>query len=358
MKKISIAFIVFLATAICWSCTKQVTSYVPEPAPFYYPGIYNFQGVNYSAQKEVVDSIDQLMAAIDSGNTQGIPVDSATVANMFNNDLAGFCTAVPSPTPQSDILQYIGAIATASHSVVPGQDGVAGVGTSTLTPATYLQTSNGFVYRELVKASIMGGLLAYQIETIHLGDSINTSITVPVLQRNWDAAFGYFDVPIDFPTDTTGSNYWGRYAKNLSVALGSDTTIMTNFLIGRAAINNGFIINSSVLPNITNYSAIGDAANIIAAFNRLAVGAAIYELGQAQTNDSLHDDVVARAHLSSSWGFIHALDYNASLANTTQINSILSVYGNDLYQFNYSYQHVDSIKTVIGNLYGIYNTNF
>ncbi|HMG82282.1 MAG TPA: DUF4856 domain-containing protein [Ferruginibacter sp.] len=364
MKKISIVFSVLLIAIFCWSCTKQVTSFVPVATPFYYPGNYNFTNVNDSNQKKVLLQIDSLMAAINAGNTQGVPVDTTNLKRIFNSTSAvGYSLASLSiPAAQTDILNYFDSIGLFSHSVVNGSDGTAGVGASTLQAGvSYLQSDSGYVYSQISNAVLMEGLIAYQMETNYLYDSVNTSIDTTIMQRTWDAAFGYFGVPINFPTDTTGSKYWGQYATTLSTPLGLDNTIMTNFLIGRAAINNNYIIASSFVPNTTSYAAISDADNIIAAMDKLAGGAAIYELGQAQTNDSLHDDVVARAHLSASWGFIHSLNYNISKArtnNTAQINAILAAYGTDLYRFNYSYHNVDSIKTVIGNMYGFTNTNF
>jgi hypothetical protein len=132
---------------------------------------------------------------------------------------------------------------------------------------------------------------------------------------------------------------------------------MNNFLIGRAAIDNGFLLAPSAIPANADYYAINDAATIINAFDELVVGAAIHELSEAQL-DSSSDPVLARAHLSSSWGFIRSLNYNASPVrsnNAAQINSILAAYGTDLYNFP---KNVDSIKTVIGNAYGFINTNF
>jgi hypothetical protein len=132
---------------------------------------------------------------------------------------------------------------------------------------------------------------------------------------------------------------------------------MNNFLIGRAAIDNGFLLAPSAIPANANYYAIQDANTIVNAFDELIIGAAIHELSEAQL-DSSSDPVSARAHLSSSWGFIRSLDYNASpnrSNNSTQINSILAAFGTDLYKFP---KNVDSIKTVIGNTYGFLSTNF
>ena len=370
MKKIIIAGVIFFAAFFCWSCTKQITSYVPQPTPFAYPSTYTFPNVNYTNQREILAMVDQLMAAIDQGNTLGTSVDSAMLREMFNNTnnrfndsvfiLNGSALNLSSLCVDSAAIvipNYFISIGQDSHSSVPGSDGVPGVGASTQNPAvTYLQSSNGFVYRELVNTSLMEGLLAYRLENI-LHDSIYNTLLTANLQANWDSAFGYFDVPVDFPVDTAGLKYWGGYAKNLSASLGLDTVIMNNFLIGRAAIGNGFLLAPSAIPANADYYAINDAATIINAFDELVVGAAIHELSEAQL-DSSSDPVLARAHLSSSWGFIRSLNYNASPVrsnNAAQINSILAAYGTDLYNFP---KNVDSIKTVIGNAYGFINTNF
>ncbi|HSY77621.1 MAG TPA: hypothetical protein VK890_12225, partial [Bacteroidia bacterium] len=180
MKKINVAFIIFITTLFCWSCTKQVTSYVPVETPFPYPATYNFQGVNYANQQTILAMTDEIMATIDQGNTQGVIVDSAKLRAMFNNtgsnfstaalnnsglDLASLCN-IPAGA-QTYILQCMDSVGAFSHSVVPGSDGVTGVGASTTEPGvSYLQRSDGFVYRELVKTSIMEGILAYQIQSI------------------------------------------------------------------------------------------------------------------------------------------------------------------------------------------------
>jgi len=359
MKKTIIAGAIFFAAFFCWSCTKQITSYIPQPTPFAYPSTYNFPHVNYVTQQNILSQVDKLMAAIDQGNTQGTPVDSGNLRTIFT-DTSGLGLSLSSLCVDSAAIvipNYFISIGADSHSTVPGSDGVAGVGASTQNPAkTYLQSSNGFVYRELVKTSIMEGLLAYQLEN-RLHDSIYNTLLTANLQGNWDASFGYFDVPVGFPVDTVGAKYWGRYAKNLSASLGLDTVIMNNFLIGRAAIDNGFLLAPSAIPANANYYAIQDANTIVNAFDELIIGAAIHELSEAQL-DSSSDPVSARAHLSSSWGFIRSLDYNASpnrSNNSTQINSILAAFGTDLYKFP---KNVDSIKTVIGNTYGFLSTNF
>jgi hypothetical protein len=363
MKKTIIAGVIFFTAFFCWSCTKQITSYVPQPTPFAYPSTYTFPNVNYTNQQKILTNVDSLMAVIDQGNTEGTPIDTASLGKIFNNYIGNLGFSLSSLCIDSAAIlipTYFDSVGADSHSIVPGSDGVPGVGTSTQNSSvTYLQSGNGFVYRELVKTSLMEGLLAYRLENI-LHDSIYNTTFTANLQANWDSAFGYFAVPIGFPVDT-GAKYWGRYAKNLSAALGLDTVIMNNFLIGRAAIDNGFILAPNAIPANADYYAIADASTIINAFDELVVGAAIHDLGQAKLSDSLSDPVVARAYLSSSWGFLHSLNYNVSPVrtnNVAQINSVLAAYGSDLYQFNFSYNNVDSIKTVIGNIYGFVNTNF
>jgi hypothetical protein len=361
MKKIGIIISIFIAIVIFCSCTKQITSYVPVGAPFPYPTAYNFSNVNDSIQKKVLLNIDSLIATVDQGNTSNV-VDTGKLKGIFTNTSLGYSLgSLCTPVAQTDLLNYFDSVGVFSHSTVIGNNGVTGVVTSP-SVGSYLQSDSGFAYSEIIRASIMEGLIAYQIETIHLGgDSINNSllITIPILQRNWDAGFGYFDVPIDYPTNTAGANYWGATASALSAALGADTIIMDNFLIGRAAINNDHILTSGNVVNVTDYSAIADANNIIAAMDNLLAGAAIHALNQAKISDSLSDDVAARFYLSTSWGFIHSLNYNASPARqNVATQPILAAYGTNLYRFNFAYRNVDSLRTVIGNMYGFLNTNF
>ncbi|HTB53094.1 MAG TPA: DUF4856 domain-containing protein [Ferruginibacter sp.] len=353
MKKISIAFII--AILFCWGCTKQITSLVPSAAPFPYPTTYSFPDANFTTQQNVLDTIDQLMAAINQGNTANTVVDTAAVKTFFNNNLIALCI----PAAQTDILRYIDSVGLFSHSTVPGIKGTAGVSVSPITPdSTYLFSDSGFVYSELAKTALMEGLIAYQIERVYLGDSVNISIDTTAMKGVWDAAFGYYGVPVDFPTNKTGLRYWGYYSNLLDTTLNSNATIMNNFLIGRAATDNNYIQTSPALVNGTSYAAITDAENIILAFDNLIAGVAIHELTEAHLNDSLGDPVIARADLSRSWGFLNSLNYNVSPLKTTATQSILAAYGTDLYNFDYSYQKVDSIKTVIAGIYSIPSISF
>jgi hypothetical protein len=359
MKKINIAIIVFVIAIFCWSCGKQITTYVPQGVPFPYPTSYYFSNVNDSSAKKTLIAVDQLLTAVNQGNTQGTVVNSATLTSLYTTASYPSLQSLSTTLTQTDLTNFFDSIVLFSHSAAAGSNGVAGVGNSTLQPGvSYLQSGNGYVYSEIIRASIMEGLIGYQIKTIKLNDSINILKNAASLDSNWDAAFGYFAVPNNFPIDTAGSNYWGRYAKTLSPVFGLDTVIMDNYLIGRAAITNNYILPPNNVPVTNSYFLITDANTIIAGLDRLVIGAAIYELGQAQTNDSLHDDVVARAHLSTSWGLINSLNYKAGRNDNSQVGNILTKYGTNFYNFNYGYQHVDSLKTYIGSFYGISNAYF
>ena len=57
------------------------------------------------------------------------------------------------------------------------------------------------------------------------------------MEHYWDEAFGYFGVPIDFP-ETLASDFWAEYCNKQNASLNSNSKMMTNFLLGRAAIQN------------------------------------------------------------------------------------------------------------------------
>ena len=55
------------------------------------------------------------------------------------------------------------------------------------------------------------------------------------MEHHWDEAFGYFGVDTDFPT-TVPNRFWGKYCNAQDATLNSNDDMMSQFLIGRAAI--------------------------------------------------------------------------------------------------------------------------
>ncbi|MES1159523.1 MAG: DUF4856 domain-containing protein, partial [Bacteroidota bacterium] len=208
------------------SCKKDNT---PSTPVYTVPTTYNFANVSYSGQLVLLAMADQIVAKINLANTiPGTAVSAQTLKDMFNNvngnfndsalqlnnsglRLADYC----SPLAKTDVLSYFDSVGTFSQSTVAAGPGVAGVSASSASPTKkYLLSPNGVFYSQVVKKAVMGGICNYMIDR-YLTDSIastidNTTVVSgsgTALEHHWDEAFGFFGVPINFPTSTTGLRY-------------------------------------------------------------------------------------------------------------------------------------------------------
>ena len=92
----------------------------------------------------------------------------------------------------------------------------------------------------------MGAVFMYQALNVYFGtgkmDVDNTTAVDPanglyytLMEHHFDEAFGYFGVSTDFPS-TPATDFWGKYCMAQNTTLNSNTDIMSNFRMGRAAI--------------------------------------------------------------------------------------------------------------------------
>jgi hypothetical protein len=362
MKKLfSLSFIqvALLATGLVFiqSCTP------PDDEPQYdVPTTYNFTNVSYSGQTTRLDMLAEFITYIKSANTPGVTLDAQKMKDMFANENSQFADAGLNTSGKqlknkcfpTDVAYYesiFDAAALASQSSVPGSDGVAGIVTST-TDATkkYLQSENGFDYAQIIEKGLMGSIIYYQAVGYYLtedevGDAVdNTTVTAgegTPMEHNWDEAFGYFGVPIDFPVTTTGTRYWGKYSTQLDAVLGTNTIIMNAFLKGRAAISNKDMeTKNEQLVIITEN------------WERIAVGAAIRYLNQAK--EAIGNDAERNKTLSECLGFLRALQYSPTKKITnTELNQVLAHIGDNFYQVTIS--DLDNARNLLSTIYGMDN---
>lgn len=212
--------------------------------------------IDYSGQNERLNQLSELVTKMKTGRTSVLNVQD--LKDMFSNvggngnnnfsftstkQLKDKCFALD----QALIESYLDSIAIASQSYMNtasnGQAGVLTSGTS-----FYLFDKNGIQYDEVVEKSIMGACFMYQALNYYFGDtqmSVDNTTAVDAangkyytqLEHHWDEAFGYFGVPIDFPTNSS-DRFWDEYCQSQNANLGSNAVMMNNFLKGRAAISN------------------------------------------------------------------------------------------------------------------------
>lgn len=226
------------------------------PTTYVYVDANNNSTVDYSGQNDRLNQLEELVVKMKTGRTSVL--NAQDLKDMFSNvggngngnfsfsstkQLKDKCFALD----QALLESYLDSIALASQSYMNvatnGQAGVLTSGTS-----FYLFDKNGIQYDEVVEKSIMGACFMYQALNYYFGDtqmSVDNTTAVDAangkyytqLEHHWDEAFGYFGVPINFPTSSS-DRFWDEYCVSQNPTLGSNAVMMNNFLKGRAAISN------------------------------------------------------------------------------------------------------------------------
>lgn len=271
--------------------------------------------VDFSGQTTRLNQLEELTAYMKLGNTPNTLLDADVMSDMFSNsDGAGsvhFSADASTSGKQLENKCFLGtidnyydyflALENASLSTESGSNGVPGVVTSTMDPSKqYLLDANGFEYTQLIEKGLMGDVFYFQATATYLagtenGSFDNVSITDPAAgkyyteaEHKFDEAFGYFGVPIDFPGNTTGMRFHGKYCNAREAALGTNA-IMDAFIGCRTAIT----ANTDVTPF---------TASIRAEWHRTVAGTAISYLKLAKQNI---DDPAIKCHqLSEAYAFI------------------------------------------------------
>lgn len=345
-------FILLLTALVFVSCKKD------KPEDYDIPTTYSFENVNYSGQTQRLDMLEELTALMKTGNTQGITVDAQAMKDMFSNESNPFSDAalnssgkqLKNKTFSLDADTYedwMDQLATASQSSVAGSNGVAGVVSN--GSSSYLFDENGFEMTQLIEKGLMGACFFYQISTIYLGeDKIgeavdNENITVGEgtdMEHHWDEAFGYFGVPVDFPTNTDGVRFIGNYCNGRNTVL---TTLsqdaMTAYLTGRAAISNDDMdTKNAQIPIIREKLELVFAST------------AIHYLNDAKANIS--DDAKRNHVLSEAYAFTKGLKYNPDRKiSDAQIQSVLDAMGNNFYEVTLS--GLDEARNTLSGIYSL-----
>lgn len=230
--------------------------------------------------------------------------------------------------------------ASATPTTQSASSGVAG---KLISPSrAILVDVNGLEYKELTEKGLMGAVLYYQATTILTNIAAydnSTSVGGTTAQEKaWDEAFGYFGVPIDFPTNVTGLKNWGTYCNAVNTAIGSNATMMNAWLKGRAAITN-------------NDNTARDEARttVVNTWERFAAAKCIAYMKSAKTNFA--QDADRHHNLSEGIGFINGFAYNPSKTITNaQIAQLQGYFGTNLYNVT-----VADMDNVINTLATIFN---
>ncbi|MBI3134391.1 MAG: DUF4856 domain-containing protein [Bacteroidetes bacterium] len=290
--------------------------------------------VNYSGQTERLDQLTEMTTYMKTGTTTALSYTA--LMDMFANtggNGGGNYTFTSTKKLQdkcfaSDtalFIDYMDSLATASASfATTAADGQAG--TLTSGTSTYLFAGNGIEYTQLIEKGLMGAVFMYQTTNIYFGtDKMSADNTTPVnssggeyytaLEHHWDEAFGYFGVPVDFPTNTTGIRFWGKYCNSRDAELGCNAVMMDGFKRGRAAISQDALdLRDAEILNIRKM------------WEKISAAQAVTYLEEAKTNFGV-DNAKFLHELSEAYAFILCLKYvplETRVITYSQIDDLLT----------------------------------
>lgn len=316
------------------------TACEPENNNYTIPETYNFSNVDYSGQSTRLAKLGAIITYAKTAHVSGATaLDAAKLKDMFGANTGNHFTdttlnAASSKqlkdktiaSEQSNFESYMDALATASTSTsMAASDGQAGIAANNAGNKFYLLNANGIELTQIIEKGLMGACLYYQATAVYMGsgkmDVDNTTVNPgqgTTMEHHWDEAFGYFGVPIDFPTSQTGAVYWGKYCNTHEAVYPLNTKMMNAFLKGRAAIS---------AKDLTTRDAM--ITELRKQWELVVAATAIYYLNNAKANLGV-DNAVAYHELSEVFGFIMSLKYGAAGTITNaQVDTILTnLFGN------------------------------
>ena len=346
-KYLSIVALAVITTLVsCKKDTKEPEPIVPiVPTPTYtIPTTYNFSNTNFTNSTRRIAMLGELTTYLRSTHTSTTAtqptLDAQKLKNMYANANSVFASAdlntssiqLKDKTGNAFGFQttleanFDDAAAASVVAAANATNSTASNGTKgkIISPTrAILVDAKGFEYKEFAEKGIMGAVFYYQATKIisDISSYDNTTVVdgATAQERAWDEAFGYFGVPVDFPTNTTGLKNWGSYANSVNTAIACNATIMNAFLKGRAAIS---------AKDNTARDAAGNV--VMNTWEKVAAAKCINYLKGAKNN--LTDAGTLHHNLSEGYGFVTGFQYNASkIISDADIATLLGYFGGNLY---------------------------
>lgn len=314
------------------ACKKDDNSYdVPET--------YSFENVSYSGQTARLDMLGELAAYAKSANAVSAnALDASIMKNMFVNENSPFDNAdlnssskqlknKTASTEQTVMENLMGALAAASmYTDSTASNGQAGVMQNNDGSKSYLLNANGLELAQVIEKGIMGACFYYQATAVYMGsgkmDVDNETVVEgegTEMEHHWDEAFGYFGVPTDYPSNTNGIRFWGKYADgSRETYLSTGTNLMNALIKGRAAISAQDLDERDAQIAIAREQ-----------WELALAGAALHYINKGIA--SLTDDAAAAHHsLSEAYAFVYGLKFGGlQTLSTADIDAILVQVGNN-----------------------------
>ncbi len=343
---------------IATGCKKDPVEPDPVNPGYNVPTTYNFTPASYSGQTNRLDMMAALTTYMKTGNTPGTILSALQLKNMYSNSGSPFGDStldncgkqIKNKVLATDQLMFevfMDSLALASTSIVAGSNGVAGVVvSSTDNTKQYLFDANGVEWTQVIEKGIMGGCFYYQATSVYLDQSNigptvdNTTVVAgegTAMEHHWDEAFGYFGVPVDFPTNQTGVRFWGKYCNERNTLMSTNATMMDAFIRGRAAISND--------DHSTKDAQVGI---IRSNWDKYLAATIISYINKAKAD--IADDAKRNHALSEAKGFLIALKYNPSrIITDPQIAQVVGYIGTNHYSVTIA--NLDFARDLLSTIY-------
>ncbi len=355
-----------LVTVLVFSDCKKTTKEPEEPeTPIYdVPTSYSFANADFSSSTQQIDMLGEITTYLRSTHTTTAasqPTLSAQkLKDMYNNTNNPFSNTTLNSSginlknktsntfsfridfeASFDEAQDASIVSAANPTVTTASNGVRGKLVS--STRAILVDGKGFEFKEYAEKGVMGAGFYSQATTllsfISSFDNSRIDNGRTTQEKAWDEAFGYFGVPVAFPTNTVGLKYWGSYCNSVNVAIGSNATIMNAFLKGRAAISNKDDAGRDAAATI-----------VVRTWEKVAGAKCISYLKAAKNN--LSDKATLHHNLSEAYGFVVAFQYNPSKTiSDADITTLLGLFGNNLY--NLSTANIDLAISKLESAFGL-----
>ncbi|MBI2259604.1 MAG: DUF4856 domain-containing protein [Flavobacteriia bacterium] len=331
------------------SCVYEKDDSYTVPSTYVFTDANGNNTVDFSGQTIRLEMLSELSTYMKTSNTAGTSVSSLLLKSMYANSsytwsdvlglgMTGSSKQLKDKTANGDIgvqalfESYMDSLAFLSSNTVTGVEsgtpGIAGVYPNDGVKGPYLMSAKGFEYTQLIEKGLMCAVSMYQMTENYLGEVTSDDNTTQVdptngkyyteMEHHWDEAYGYFTSAVDYPTSGI-DRFWGKYAKDREVLLGSSTKIINAFRKGRAAISN------------KDYTTRDEQINIIRnEMEKVCAGTAIHYLNEAKAIISKN---TARNHsLSEAISFLSGLKYGYNAIHSVgmtnaQIDLALSYIG-------------------------------
>ncbi len=330
----------------------SLSSCKDDKSDYEIPTTYNFTNVSYQGQLDRLGMLAEMKSYLNTTTDDNSSLDAARLIAMYENSnpavtnwsgTYGETKQLKNKTntaAQTTFENLLLAAAADSQNNGVASEGTAGVLTSLDGEKKYFVNAKGIEYTQVIEKGLMGACLLHQATAIYLEpgkmDVDNTTIIEgegTEMEHHWDESFGYFGVPIDFPTNTTGVVFWGDYCNDRDELIATNSPIMDAYIKGRAAISNNDL--STRDEEITN---------IRTNWDRVVAGTALHYINSGITN---YNDMAKRAHaLSEAVAFTYSVTFNPDAVLTTnQSNDILNLIGG-----NTDFQNMDLYNVSISDL--------